>query len=659
MIQLRESRTSNPEAARDLTGPISVSQALSTINSINSAITHSSDLTQALNDVLDAVLRVTHAEGAEVFLREEPSRDMVLSAYRGLFRGSFYQIPRFHPGNGFPGLLAATAEPIVTTNLPEDSRYLRSKVKEKGFRSYVCVPLMDDGGVLGSLNIAYRHREEDILSHLQFLSWAASPLSAAVQLGRLRVQDLIARYQAEPGPDPEPGLDHVLNHVLEKMVAAGQADGGAVMLRHPLQETLRSGVTAGVFQDTPGCGFSCGEAGGCPALARRESVVLVGPRRSWEPACRAVNQGMKMVVCVPLLADGVAGVIALGYRGSSTLPPTRNVGMLSAMAARAALVVRNVAHYLETQEPATSGDRGRTPGKGEGALHRGGVPATGKPPQTATGGPSESPPALDIRCFGRFRIYRDGRLLRPSNFPRRKALTALKILITRQGKPIPKDALIEFLWPEGDPETAGNRLYGVIHALRRGLESQKYPEAPPFILTDGDSYRFNMQAPYRLDVDEFLQGVKRGEELEAGGDVGPALKVYRAAARLYTGDFLEEDRYSDWCSPEREYLRERYLFLLQRIALLLAENGEMENCVKYYRRALLADNLREETHRELMRCLWRAGRRDEALRQYRTCRALLADELGVDPLEETENLYVQVLGDGCRDSRSQTKIEVS
>ncbi len=323
MIQLREARTPRPEAARCLKRPISVSQALAAINGINSTVTHSPDISQTLNDVLDAVLGVTHAEAAEVFLREEPSRDMVLSAYRGLFRGSFYQIPRFHQGSGFPGLVAANAEPIITMDLPQDPRYLRSRVKEKGFRSYVCVPLIDDWGVLGSLNIASRHREEDILSQLQFLSWVANPLSAAVQLGRLRVQDHIARYQAEPGPGPEPGLDHVLIHILEKMVAAGQADGGAVMLRHPLQETLRCSVTTGVFKGTPGCGFSCGEAGSCPALARRESVVLVSPRHTWEPACRAVSQGMKMVVCVPLVADGVAGVIALGYRGLRTLPPSR------------------------------------------------------------------------------------------------------------------------------------------------------------------------------------------------------------------------------------------------------------------------------------------------------------------------------------------------
>ncbi len=292
-------------------------------------------------------------------------------------------------------------------------------------------------------------------------------------------------------------------------------------------------------------------------------------------------------------------------------------------------------------------------------MHSGGVPAVGMPSKPASRGPAEPPPPLDIRCFGRFQIFSDGVLLRPSNFPRRKALTALKILITRMGKPIPKDALIESLWPEGDPEAGGNRLYGVIHALRRGLESQRSAGGPPFILTDGDSYCFNMQAPHRLDVDEFLKGVKRGEGLEARGDVGPALQAYRAAAHLYTGDFLEEERYSDWCSSEREHLRERYLALLKRIALLLAEKGDMENCVNYYRRALLADNLREETHRELMRCLWRVGRRDEALRQYRVCRGLLADELGVDPLEETEDLYGQILGDGCRDSRLQPQIEVS
>jgi DNA-binding SARP family transcriptional activator len=38
-----------------------------------------------------------------------------------------------------------------------------------------------------------------------------------------------------------------------------------------------------------------------------------------------------------------------------------------------------------------------------------------------------------------------------------------------------------------------------------------------------------------------------------------------------------------------------------------------------------------------------AGNRAEALRVYQRCRELLAEELGVDPSQETETVYVGML----------------
>jgi DNA-binding SARP family transcriptional activator len=40
-----------------------------------------------------------------------------------------------------------------------------------------------------------------------------------------------------------------------------------------------------------------------------------------------------------------------------------------------------------------------------------------------------------------------------------------------------------------------------------------------------------------------------------------------------------------------------------------------------------------------MRLLWKSGRRDEALRQYESCRRSLREELGVGPARETQALY--------------------
>jgi DNA-binding SARP family transcriptional activator len=57
---------------------------------------------------------------------------------------------------------------------------------------------------------------------------------------------------------------------------------------------------------------------------------------------------------------------------------------------------------------------------------------------------------------------------------------------------------------------------------------------------------------------------------------------------------------------------------------------------------LQTDPLREDIHRALMRLHAAQGERALAMRQYEVCRDLLAGELGIVPLAETQTLYAQI-----------------
>ncbi len=253
------------------------------------------------------------------------------------------------------------------------------------------------------------------------------------------------------------------------------------------------------------------------------------------------------------------------------------------------------------------------------------------------------PPAfLDIRCFGAFELYRQGKLVTPDMFQRRKTLTLLKILLIRSGHAVPRDALVEFLWPEADPRAGANRLYVLVHALRRIVEPAQGGHHWRYICNDGDHYYFNAEAPYRLDIKEFQEHVNLGRRSERNGNMAAGIDAYEKVVSLYRGDLLEEEPYAEWCWGEREHLREEYLDVLRKLAAFYLEQGLTEKGVELYRLALRSDPLREEMHRGLMRGLWAAGRRDEALTQYKLCRDILVRELGVAPLPETERLHLSI-----------------
>ncbi len=60
--------------------------------------------------------------------------------------------------------------------------------------------------------------------------------------------------------------------------------------------------------------------------------------------------------------------------------------------------------------------------------------------------------------------------------------------------------------------------------------------------------------------------------------------------------------------------------------------------------ALVREPSRESVHRALMGYLAHLGRSDEALAQFDHCRRILARELGVEPMPETERVYRKIRG---------------
>jgi hypothetical protein len=63
-----------------------------------------------------------------------------------------------------------------------------------------------------------------------------------------------------------------------------------------------------------------------------------------------------------------------------------------------------------------------------------------------------------------------------------------------------------------------------------------------------------------------------------------------------------------------------------------------------FEQLLALDPLQEQHHREAMRLFAATGRREAAIAQYERCRAVLRDELGLQPMAETEALAASLRG---------------
>jgi predicted ATPase len=85
---------------------------------------------------------------------------------------------------------------------------------------------------------------------------------------------------------------------------------------------------------------------------------------------------------------------------------------------------------------------------------------------------------------------------------------------------------------------------------------------------------------------------------------------------------------------------------LQTLTDIAIQKKEYDQASAYAERQLAIDNLNENAHRQMMEVLALAGRRVEALRQYRQFVHLLDDELGVPPSSDTTALYERIQAEG-------------
>ena len=255
----------------------------------------------------------------------------------------------------------------------------------------------------------------------------------------------------------------------------------------------------------------------------------------------------------------------------------------------------------------------------------------------------DSPPLgqkLQIFTLGRFNLVFAGQQIPTAKWNRKQAVTVLKYLVAHLDRPVHREILMEFLWPDDDQRRTWNRLKVIIHSLRQELHAAGLSE--DVIETTNESYALRREAVW-VDSSVFELSVAEGKALQYQEHWDSALHRYKHARHLYKGDYLEEDVYADWCMVQREQLREIFLSLLAGMADCYGELDHYSEAAQVCRTALVVDPGRESFYRALMEHLVRLDRADWAIAEYQKCQKFLKREFDMEPMPETEHLYRQIL----------------
>lgn len=201
-----------------------------------------------------------------------------------------------------------------------------------------------------------------------------------------------------------------------------------------------------------------------------------------------------------------------------------------------------------------------------------------------------------------------------------------------------RSRLAGLFWGDSSETQARHALSTALWRLRQWLKSLPLQESPA-LLVDDHQITFNTSDLFQLDVTDFEEQITHGRQLQ-GSAPDQAAVFLRRAVELYRGELLE-GCYADWCLVERNRLHELYLQTLLHLMVYHGGQREYDQAIVYAKRILTDDPLREEVQRELIKLFLLNQQPAEALQQYRRCERALKEELGIQPMPETQALYQQ------------------
>ncbi len=241
--------------------------------------------------------------------------------------------------------------------------------------------------------------------------------------------------------------------------------------------------------------------------------------------------------------------------------------------------------------------------------------------------------SLTLDVLGTFAVARDGAPV--TRFRGDKVRALLAYLATEADRAHRRAALTALLWPDQDGEGALRNLSQTLLRLRQALGDTAEPSPLLDITRAGVRWR---GAGARVDVRDFARLAHSADPAD----------LARAAA-LYRGEFLpgfalpDADTFEEWLQLTRAQLQQQALTALQGLATHQLTTGRWAEAATTARRAIALDPWREAPHRQLMQALAAGGDRAAALAQFQRCRAVLAEELGVEPSAETRLLHERIL----------------
>ena len=223
--------------------------------------------------------------------------------------------------------------------------------------------------------------------------------------------------------------------------------------------------------------------------------------------------------------------------------------------------------------------------------------------------------------LGGFELRRDGATVHVT-----QAAERLLALLAIRSRPLLRLYVAGTLWADSTEQHAVGSLRSALWRL--GRSGQRLVEA--------DAEHLRIAPDVRVDLHEVMI---RGRRLLHGGPIEDG----DFAAMIPAAELLP-DHYDEWVLVERERYRQLRMHALEILCLQLSAAGRHGEAVEAGMAAVNSEPLRESAHRVLICAHLAEGNRCEAIRQFDRYRALLRNDLGLEPSPDIAGLVLAASG---------------
>jgi len=206
---------------------------LAALLAVGQAVTSPVSFEQQASEALDAMLVVTSADTAQLWLPQAGSQ-VVLHSHRGVGQDVVAPGTRRRLGDGLPGLVAETGVPAVANGSADDRVQACTELTELGLTVQVGLPIRHRDHTVGVLTVAARDtRALSSASERRLLDGVGKQLAITIENARLQEQVLdraVIEERERLARELHDGLAQVLGYVntqtlaIKRLLASGEPE---------------------------------------------------------------------------------------------------------------------------------------------------------------------------------------------------------------------------------------------------------------------------------------------------------------------------------------------------------------------------------------------------------------------------------------------------